>query len=412
MEDWQRAGTSHRFQYRWKSVGARGNEAIRSSKCLVALSAIGMSDPLSTVWNNIFDASRVRDKKTNRDIRPQARAIVMDTEHLPTVSAPMPWHAAAWTLLHQQMEQGQTPHALLLVGPEYSGKSRLAIALARLMLCSQPVAGLNCGNCHACELFAAGSHGDFRWLEPEEKSRVIKIEQIRQLVEFTNRTAGFGQRKLVVLAPAESMNTNAANALLKSLEEPATDTYLILVCHRLQGLPATIRSRCQILRLALPAREEALQWLDQITSARTQSALLLDLAQGRPMLAEQLRSADGVEHLEAVHRALRQLFTGTINVPGLVQLLADESLEKVLARMVAELQAILRELSAEQLTTPQARVAFRLLDQLLGAQAAVAAGSNPNRQLFMEALLAKVQRELGEAWLGDNIRAQKEGVYS
>ncbi|MCP5186541.1 MAG: hypothetical protein H6991_02120 [Pseudomonadales bacterium] len=87
--------------------------------------------------------------------------------------------------------------------------------------------GLNCGHCHACDLSGSGNNGDLLWLAPEGKSRVIKIDAVRALVDFTNRTAGFGLRKVAVLCPAENMNASAANALLKSLEEPSAETYLI-----------------------------------------------------------------------------------------------------------------------------------------------------------------------------------------
>jgi len=174
------------------------------------------------------------------------------------VSVPMPWQAQTWSRLTLQLAQDQLAHALLLTGPRYTGKTTLALALARLLLCATPLAGLNCGKCHSCELSASGSHGDFRWLEPEGTSKVIKIDQIRQVVEFIGRTASFGLRKVIVIAPAESMNISAANALLKVLEEPGSNTYLILVCHRPHGLPATVRSRCQFLRPPFPSRGQSL----------------------------------------------------------------------------------------------------------------------------------------------------------
>ena len=70
----------------------------------------------------------------------------------------------------------------------------LALSLSRLLLCHEPDGGLNCGRCHACELTASGNHGDFRWLQPGDKSRVIKIDQVREVVEFGNKTAAFGRR--------------------------------------------------------------------------------------------------------------------------------------------------------------------------------------------------------------------------
>ena len=177
-----------------------------------------------------------------------------------------------------QVQNEQLPHALLLVGGLHAGLPELALALTRLLLCSEPEGSHNCGHCHACVLSASGAHGDFRWVEPVEKSRVIKVDQVRDAVQFSNQTAAFGLRKVIVLAPADNMNLDAYNALLKSLEEPAANTFWILVCHGIFGVPATIRSRCQIRRLAIPDEVSALDWLDKKTGDREQSQALLSLS--------------------------------------------------------------------------------------------------------------------------------------
>lgn len=328
---------------------------------------------------------------------------MMELTGLPQVSAPLPWQAQDWLAISQQIERDQLPHALLLAGAQYTGKSRLALALSRLLLCEAPSAGLNCGKCHACALSASGNHGDFRWLQPEEKSRVIKIDQVRQVVDFANKTASLGQRKVVVLAPADSMNNNAANALLKSLEEPAAGTYLILVCHRLHGVPPTIRSRCQIRKLAIPDRLQSLEWLDQLTGERLQSEKMLDLADDRPLLAEQLYQDGSADALAALRLCLQGLLAGRVAVPEAAAVLAQIGTDEFLEQFAAELRGLLRAMPAAQLGAAPGRAGFALLDEATRLQRAVGAGANPNRQLLVEAMLAKVHRELGETRPGGTI---------
>jgi DNA polymerase-3 subunit delta' len=329
----------------------------------------------------------------------------MELTGLPAISAPLPWHQQAWKRLHQQLQQGQLPHALLLTGVRATGKARLALALARLLLCEAPSGGLNCGQCHPCELSANGSHGDFRWLQPEEKARVIKIDQVRDLVAFVTKTASFGRRKVVVLSPADSMNTNAANALLKSLEEPTPDTYLVLVCHQLHGVPATIRSRCQILQLPTPAEEESLAWLEQLCGERGESQRLLQLAAGLPLLAEAIYSQAEGEELVKVRLALEGLVQGRLGVAETSRLLLDAPLEELLEQALATLQGRARALQGNALRSPGGRAVFALMDEVTALLRAVRAGANPNRQLLAESIVGKVHSVLGTGAASGSIEA-------
>jgi len=331
---------------------------------------------------------------------------------IPSQSTPLPWQSDVWTRLNEQLAADQLPHALLITGPEYTGKSRLALALARLLLCARPVEGLACGACHSCELSASGNHGDLRWLEPEGKGQIIKIDQVRGLVEFTNRTASFGLRKVAIISPAERMNTNAANALLKVLEEPPANTYLVLVCHRLHGLPATIRSRCQLLKPPFPPVEASLNWLDSLCGGRQESERLLALAAQRPLLAAQLYGQAGGEHLQLVQQAIKEVFAGRAGLGVLSAALAEDELGPALAQLTQGIQLLLRNLDRQRLTSAQARLGFGLLDEIAQTQRAIAGGSNPNPQLLLDALLGKVQRMLGDGGLGDNIGRNTRGVSS
>ena len=200
-----------------------------------------------------------------------------------------PWQADVFADLQQRRAQGRLAHALLISGPVGIGKLQLANVFSQSLLCAEPQAdGLACGQCHACSLYAAGTHPDFFRLSPEDDSKVIKIDQIRALIEKMSLSSHYGRYRAVILNPADAMNIAAANALLKTLEEPPADTVLFLITDRPSFLPATIRSRCQSLRLALPPVQIAQAWLAAQLDNPRDAAVLLGLAGGAPLAAEAL----------------------------------------------------------------------------------------------------------------------------
>jgi DNA polymerase-3 subunit delta' len=307
------------------------------------------------------------------------------------VSTCLPWQLEQWSKLVKQIHAEQLPHAILLTGVEHTGKSRFAMALARLLLCQQPEADYNCGHCHACELSMSGSHGDFRWMQPEGTSRIIKVDQIRELVDFGTKTASFGHRKVIVLSPAESMNRAAANSLLKLLEEPSDGTFIVLVCHRSQALPATIRSRCQAITFPTPKAELSLPWLDKLTAARVESEEALLLAGGQVMLAASMYENAVLDSAKQIRAGLEALTQGGHSLHAVGTLMADRSAEDVLQQLVDFLQGLVRNMGYDNLAGPRGQKVFGLLDYVINLQQAVRSGANPNRQLMLDSLSARFE---------------------
>jgi DNA polymerase-3 subunit delta' len=215
--------------------------------------------------------------------------------------------------LAESLDQERLGHAPLICGPVGLGKTALADWLARRVLCHDPDGRDPCGRCVACRMIAAGSHPDyFRVGIPEDK-REIPVDSVRELAERLQLTPSVGPRRLGLIEPGEAMNTNAANALLKTLEEPSPGAWLILVSHQPGRLPATVRSRCQPVTLRPPSQAVALEWLRAQCPDRTDEVLAeaLALTTGAPLAAQQVLAEERLEFGHAVLDALLELAGGS-----------------------------------------------------------------------------------------------------
>jgi len=223
---------------------------------------------------------------------------------------PLPWHRA--TLERLLAERSRLPHALLVHGPSGTGKAEFARALAAGALCEAPRSGLACAECASCHWFSQGNHPDFREIVPEAtsdeegegaeaeaakpdkaRSLVIKIDQVRAVADFIALSTHRSGFRVLVLRPAESMQPAAANAILKTLEEPPPATIIVLVSDRPAKLLPTIRSRCRQLALPMPPRNMALAWLKEQGTASPETVLAL--AGGAPLLARDLAEPEEEE---------------------------------------------------------------------------------------------------------------------
>jgi DNA polymerase-3 subunit delta' len=228
----------------------------------------------------------------------------------------------------ERLKSGRLAHALLLSGPAGTGKLDFAREMAGGLLClegSMP----GCGGCRSCQLLSTGAHPDFRLLglELNDKGNLrseIVIEQIRNLISALQLTTTISARKVALLHPAEAMNRNAANALLKTLEEPPGETVLILVSHDPGRLPVTIRSRCQALQLRMPHSSALMDWLRDVSgcdAATAESAL--NASAGSPLRARDMLADGSTAHYSLVSRTLDELLDKSSSSSQAMAALAD-----------------------------------------------------------------------------------------
>lgn len=314
-------------------------------------------------------------------------------------SEPLPWHLPVWHQLLEQVSLGRLPHALLIAGPQGSGRQQFVECFSAWLVCESAELPKPCGQCRACQLYQSGNHPDVLIIEPEENSQSIKIDQIRRLGHWINQTSNqTDATKLVVLRPAEGLGIAAANSLLKSLEEPPGKTLFILIASSSATLLPTIRSRCQLLALPAADKTQALAWLREHTAAtETELESALELAPGRPIEALGLLEQGLPAWRGVIQAQLKELLDGRITVPEMAKLASAQPAHHAIKLMDDLLAQQSRDLAA----TEQWSVLRKVLDgrrQLMTLAKQLAGTSNPNELMLLETLFSLFLRMMQDAY--------------
>jgi DNA polymerase-3 subunit delta' len=281
-----------------------------------------------------------------------------------------PWLRDTYESLTGAQLYGRLGHAWLLTGPAGVGKLNLALATANYLLerkAEQPreLSAADVALSMATLHDTADHHPDLHWVFPdqEKRTRSITVDQIRATVQALMLTSLHGQRKVVVIDPSDALTTSAANALLKTLEEPTNSTYLFLVSQQPGRLPATIRSRCQTLSVPHPAEDSALDWLEAQSGNATRDdwALLLALANGSPLYTLTLFAKNYIIKNSNLENNFNLIYNNELDP----QTLADEWIKEgielpldwltkrlqrvIYARMTAEVSSIVTDIGSDRL---------------------------------------------------------------
>lgn len=223
------------------------------------------------------------------------------------IAKPYPWQAEQWHVLQESIRHQRLPHAWLFVGAVGLGKLDCGLYLAKTLLC------LNnqfepCNQCQSCHLFANDTHPDFHYISRID-SQIIKIEQVRRLIEFINQSKHISPMQVTVIHEADRLHRSAANALLKTLEEPGAGRVLILTATQLGSIPATIVSRCQQLHF-----QPAFEYQEDEPFNRAMS-----LTGFAPLQARELVSEDKLQQFSAFVTAIDGLVNEQITPSQLAE---------------------------------------------------------------------------------------------
>lgn len=340
--------------------------------------------------------------------------------------APLPWQLSQWEQLSRAFAADSLAHAYLLCGNEGLGKSLFAEDFARFALCLAPVrhggsevegarqVSIACAQCSNCLKGGVGNHPDIIKIEPEEGSKNIKIDQIRRLSEFVLRSSHSGGAKIAIIGQAHLLNSNAANALLKTLEEPNDNTHLLLISDHPGRLVATIRSRCQKLAFPTPAAEQVVPWLQDCIGGGN-AAAQLKAGEGSPLNALRLAEGDTLQTREQLLQSLCEMRQGRRSIQQTLALASKIGESLVLQQFSVFLSKLtkysltgLRENEDDaalngmySLLEPPSEDAHRqavastlsrFYTEVELARRQLASSANPNPQLIMESILWRWSR--------------------
>ena len=219
-----------------------------------------------------------------------------------------PWQQEQWEYFASLKQANSLPHALMLTGSSGIGKHEFAHHLIASLICESTLEnGTACGKCKYCQLLEAGTFPDYVRVSIDEDRSSITVDDIRELIAKLHLTRHFDTYKIALIEHAEQMNTNAANALLKTLEEPPEMTLIVLVTSQPLSLPATIRSRCQLVNFHPPGHDQALNWLNS-QADEVDWEPLLRVAQGAPIQAMQYHDSELLDQRITVVQGFLEIF--------------------------------------------------------------------------------------------------------
>ncbi|WP_061708729.1 DNA polymerase III subunit delta' [Pseudenterobacter timonensis] len=222
-----------------------------------------------------------------------------------------PWLRPHFEQLISSYQAGRGHHALLVQALPGMGDDALIYAITRFLMCQQPQGHKSCGKCRGCQLMQAGTHPDYYALAPEKGKTTLGIDAVREVSEKLYEHARLGGAKVVWLNDAALLTEAAANALLKTLEEPPEKTWFFLSCQEPGRLLATLRSRCRLHHLAVPQETWALSWLQrEVTASQDEALAALRLSGGAPAAALALLQPEIWSQRAALCTALGRVLEG------------------------------------------------------------------------------------------------------
>ncbi len=256
---------------------------------------------------------------------------------------PYPWQQKTWQFLISGVREARLAQALLLHGISGLGKRDFAMAFSAHVLCDGKLdRDKACQQCQSCQWFKAGSHPDFFHISLKEKSKSIKIDQLRALRNSLEQTSQRGGYQIALIESADTMNHAAANALLKTLEEPPGKVVILLVANCLDPLPATIISRCQRIAFCASPNKVAVSWLQQQLSGDKKIDLLLKVADYAPLRALEYAQSNYFEFRDQLLRHLLRIQKGEVHPIALTVSFLDQPLSFLLIVLMSIISDVVR----------------------------------------------------------------------